>query len=136
MSFWDSIRSFSAGPQLSENWQHPQSVADIDAIFDESAADPDTLHLIYKHSFSCGICTYSLRSLEQHMDEFKPHIRPYFIDVRAQRSLSNRVAEKSGIRHQSPQAILLYKGQAYWSNSHGGVRAEPVLESLNELVSR
>lgn len=133
MSFFDKLRSFNTGPQLSENWIRPQQITGIDAIFDESAADTNTLHLIYKHSFSCGICSYSLRRLEERMEDFLPHVKPYFIDVRAQRDLSNRVAQKSGVEHQSPQAILLYGGAAYWSDSHGGVQAEPILESLQEL---
>ncbi|MFW6348634.1 MAG: bacillithiol system redox-active protein YtxJ [Cyclonatronaceae bacterium] len=136
MSFFDKFRSFSAGPQLSESWLHPQTAGDIDAIFEESAGDKNTLYLIYKHSFSCGICSYSLRRLEERFGDFSPHVKPYFIDVRAQRALSNRVAEKSGVAHQSPQAILLYDGAVYWSDSHGGVRAEPVLESLEELGIR
>lgn len=133
MSFFDKLRSFGSPPQLSESWLHPETTADIDAIFQESAQNQDVLHLIYKHSFSCGICTYSLRRLEERMGDFGPHIKPYFIDVRAARALSNRVAEKSGVGHQSPQAVLLYDGAPYWSDSHGGVRAEPILESLQEL---
>ncbi|MCC5934934.1 MAG: bacillithiol system redox-active protein YtxJ [Candidatus Cyclonatronum sp.] len=130
MSFLDRFKSFSAAPAVSDKWQRFEKPEAADPLFQESARPA----LIYKHSFACSICTYSLMSLERSLEQIMPHADVYFVDVRAERPVSNYIAGKSGVIHQSPQAILLYKGKAYWHGSHGEVRAEPVLDSLNEIA--
>lgn len=129
MSFFDKFKSFTAGPSVSDLWNHPQTEDDIRAIF-EPGAGPQ---LIYKHSFACHICTYSLMDLEKQLATIKEKAGAHFIDVRAQRPLSNLVAELSGVQHQSPQAILLHKGKAFWHDSHSGIRSAVLLEALGEL---
>jgi len=120
---------FSNSPAVSPKWNVPETTADIETIF----SDSDGTHLIYKHSFSCSICLFSLRRLESSIDEITQKCQAHFIDVRSHRALSNKVSERSGVRHESPQALLIFKGEVYWHDSHGSVQAGPVLESLNEL---
>lgn len=54
------------------------------------------------------------------------------IDVAARRDLSAIVAEFTGVRHESPQAIVLRDGRVTWTASHRGVTAKAVLEALSE----
>jgi bacillithiol system protein YtxJ len=42
------------------------------------------------------------------------------------------VAVTTGVRHQSPQAILLRDGRAVWNGSHGGITAEALERALAE----
>ncbi|AXJ02251.1 bacillithiol system protein YtxJ [Cyclonatronum proteinivorum] len=128
MSFLDIFKS-SGGPSISDKWARFENKDQAEPIFDSNARPA----LIYKHSFACSVCTYSLLSLERNMEQIMEKADVYFIDVRAERPLSNYVAEKSGVQHQSPQAIVLYKGQAFWHGSHGAVRGEAVMEALDEL---
>lgn len=130
MGVFDFFKSSAGGPAVSENWQRLGAPEEADAFFQESSPTV----LIYKHSFACSICTFSLLSLERSLGEIIPQAKACFIDVRAERPLSNYIAQKSGVVHQSPQAIILYKGQAFWHGSHGEVRAEFVLDALSELL--
>jgi bacillithiol system protein YtxJ len=52
--------------------------------------------------------------------------------VQSARELSRRVAEQTGIRHESPQAIILRNGQAVWSASHFDITAEAVEQAVRE----
>ncbi len=52
--------------------------------------------------------------------------RVYELVVQRSRPLSNRVAEFFGIRHQSPQAILIHHGAAVFDTSHGGISADAI----------
>jgi len=54
----------------------------------------------------------------------------YLIDVRQNRDLSNLVAELSGIRHESPQVIVIKSGEIVWHASHGSIDET----SLNKYV--
>ena len=51
----------------------------------------------------------------------EPGIGTGWIDVVANRDLSLLAAERTGVTHQSPQAILLRSGKAVWNESHHGI---------------
>lgn len=68
-----------------------------------------------------------LESIEFEADRF------YYLDLLTYRSLSNAVALKIGIEHQSPQLIIIKEGQAIAHFSHNGISAqniEGVLEAI------
>jgi bacillithiol system protein YtxJ len=50
-----------------------------------------------------------------------PGLPVYTVFVRQDRDLSNKIAEVSGIRHESPQVIVFRHGQAVSSSSHQDV---------------
>jgi bacillithiol system protein YtxJ len=129
LGLFDSFKGWSNGPQISEKWNIPQSTAEIEAIFQ----DKKGYHLIYKHSFSCSICLFSLRSVESVLSDLPSQLTVHFIDVKTNRELSNLVAKLSGVRHESPQGLFIERGNVYWHDSHGGVRSEAILECISEL---
>lgn len=53
-------------------------------------------------------------------------IHTYFLDLIAHRSVSNAVAEKFGITHQSPQVILITNGEATYDASHNLISAKTI----------
>ncbi len=129
MSLFDELKSFTGGPTVSETWNRPNSTKEIDAMFEEGSG----VHIIYKHSFACSVCIFTMNSLERELDAISGFGTPHFIDVREQRSLSDRVAERSGVRHESPQVVIIRDGQAFWTASHGEVRSDSVLNALKEI---
>ncbi len=54
----------------------------------------------------------------------------YLVDVLAQRPLSQAIAARLGIRHESPQAIVLRQGKAVWDASHFAITAKEVSTTL------
>ena len=70
--------------------------------------------LVFKHSTTCPVSAEAAREV-QGLDACLP---VYQVNVREQRDLSNWVATAYGVRHQSPQLILLRGGKAvkYWSH--------------------
>ncbi|MND04785.1 hypothetical protein D3C83_252140 [compost metagenome] len=46
--------------------------------------------------------------------------------------VSNAVAEKLGIQHESPQIILLQGGKPVWNASHHNIRAENIEAALGK----
>ena len=54
----------------------------------------------------------------------------YFLDLLANRSVSNAVASTFNIQHQSPQLLILKEGRVVYNNSHGAISEV----DLNEYV--
>jgi len=76
--------------------------------------------LLFKHSTTCGISAGAFEEYEE-WAEAHPEVESGWIHVVAERTLARAVAERTGVRHESPQAILLERGEARWSASHGGI---------------
>ena len=55
------------------------------------------------------------------------------IDVSNYHELGREVAARTGIRHESPQVILLRAGVALWTASHRQITAEAVLRAMGML---
>jgi bacillithiol system protein YtxJ len=53
-----------------------------------------------------------------------PRTPAFLVDVRAQRSLSQQIAGRSGVEHQSPQVIAFQRGAVVWNASHDDITAE------------
>ncbi|MDH3297200.1 MAG: thioredoxin family protein, partial [Gemmatimonadota bacterium] len=67
--------------------------------------------VLYKHSTRCELSISARRHVEQFADNF-PVAQVFLVDVLRDRSLSDEVEELLGVRHESPQAILLEGGKA------------------------
>jgi bacillithiol system protein YtxJ len=50
--------------------------------------------------------------------------------VQERRDLSREVAARTGVPHESPQALVLRNGEAVWSASHFEVTADAVEQAL------
>ena len=78
--------------------------------------------VVYKHSNRCGLSFRAEKEVRT-FAEAHPDVPVVKIDVVASRPLSNLVAERFEVVHQSPQVIVVRDGRAVWSASHLGVTA-------------
>lgn len=86
--------------------------------------------ILYKHSPRCPMSWSAKRQVGRFVEE-KPEIPVYIIDVVQHRALSQRVAELLGVKHESPQAILLRFGEVVEHASHGRL----TVQLLDEWVT-
>ncbi len=52
------------------------------------------------------------------------------IDVRHFPRLGREVATRTGVRHESPQVIVLRDGEAVWAADHRDIATEEIEEAL------
>lgn len=98
------------------NWISLKELAQLDEILAESEKNPV---LIYKHSTRCNISRSAFDRLERKWDASAPgSIKRYFLDLIAHRNISNEIAERFGIEHQSPQILVILNGKAVLDQSH------------------
>ena len=79
--------------------------------------------VLYKHSPICAVSTWTLREVRRFAREH-PDTVVYHIDVIRNRDLSNWIAQHFGIRHESPQALVVRDGRDAWATSHSGITAD------------
>jgi bacillithiol system protein YtxJ len=78
--------------------------------------------VLYKHSPRCGVCVAAEREV-RHFAEGRPDVPVYWLDVVAERGLAHLVAARLGVRHESPQVIVLESGAVRLAAAHWEVRA-------------
>ena len=115
------------------------SLEQYESLVDESHQRPVW---ILKHSTACGTSYRALSQFEKFAEQSAPDgdpaedgegskVGPRFVvlDLRQHRSISNAIAERTGLRHQSPQALLFEGGEVVWSASHGSVTVAAMSEA-------
>jgi bacillithiol system protein YtxJ len=99
---------------------------------DVAMALAEPLAVVYKHSPICptsGIAYEEMRSLRR----LQQDVPVYLVDVINSRPLSRYIAERVGVVHASPQAIILRAGVPAWHGSHFDLRAETMARALESL---
>jgi|SRR5687767_12414101 len=107
-------------------------IDELDDLLTESGSRP---LLLFKHSYSCGISAEALDELVGHLDATSEASRPEgplyaMVTVQTHRDVSNAVATRLGVRHETPQALLVRDGQVIWTASHFRVTAQAVAAAL------
>ncbi len=94
----------------------------------ETALDAE-LYLLFKHSLVCPVSRWAFDEYEAFV-KAHPEVATGWIDVRGQQEWSRWIAEKTGVVHQSPQALLIRGGKVIWDASHDEIRREALSEAL------
>lgn len=76
--------------------------------------------LLFKHSLICPTSAQAFHEYRRFLAAGSP-VPTAWLDVRGQRPLSLAVEARTGVRHESPQALLLRTGRAVWHASHGAI---------------
>jgi len=79
--------------------------------------------IVFKHSNACSISARAYREMEQ-LDDVN------ILEVQSARDVSRELANLTGVRHETPQVIVLRDGKAVWNASHFDVTAARVLKAV------
>jgi len=82
--------------------------------------------VIFKHSDSCGI------SARAHAEMSRLELPVGLVIVQKARALSDEIAARTGIEHETPQVFILRDREVLWTASHGRISAEAVEAALSE----
>lgn len=89
---------------------------------------------LFKHSTRCPISASRWRVLVEYADR-EARADFYRLLVIEDRPVSMHVADETGVRHQSPQAILFYRGKPVWNESHYRITEEDMKAALERALS-
>lgn len=94
---------------------------------DELVAHPGRT-VLYKHSPTCSLCGWSEHVLGRFATEEQVELQR--VDVFRDRAFSNEVEARFGVRHESPQVLIIEDGKVVWHASHRGVAPDRVRNAL------
>lgn len=76
---------------------------------------------IFKHSTRCYISQAVLRNVESEWAIPEEQLDAHFLDLLAHRNVSNKIASLFSVEHQSPQLIVISKGEVIYHDSHQSI---------------
>jgi bacillithiol system protein YtxJ len=80
--------------------------------------------IVFKHSNACSISSRAYREME------KVEAPVNILEVQSAREISRELANLTGVRHETPQVIVLKDGKAVWNASHFDVTAGDVAKAV------
>lgn len=113
---------------MTDQFRKIQAVADLQALLQGQQDEPVALFL---HDRWCPISAKAYRA----MSKLAPAeiARTALIDVTAGHDLSDAIEQATGVRHESPQVIVLRGGTPVWHGSHFGITTAAVHTALSPV---
>jgi bacillithiol system protein YtxJ len=92
----------------------------------------EEVSVIFKHSTRCPVSASAKREFETFALENNNIAGMYIIDVIKNRNIALDVASKTGIRHESPQILIVHFGHVIWNASHWSITAEAIQNGMQK----
>ena len=118
---------FSFGSKSNFDWIELTSIEQLNEIIEQSTEKPV---LLFKHSTRCSISSMAKSHFESEWKLSNDICPTYYLDLIEFRPVSNAIAEKTGVEHQSPQVIVLKNKEVIYQASHNGIDAKEIQEIL------
>ena len=111
------------------NWKSLSSLEQLNEIDAASKSKPV---LIFKHSTRCSISSAALSRFERNYDaQHDAKVDFYFLDLLSHRDISNAIANRYQVEHQSPQALLIQNGKSIFESSHFEIDYQEILQKVS-----
>jgi bacillithiol system protein YtxJ len=108
---------------MEDNFTQVNDRETLDQLMERSRAAPVVL---FKHSTTCPISSAAYRQMSRVGGDVS------LVVVQRARDVSSEIEARTGIRHESPQAIVLRHGRAVWSASHFDITRDAVERAVRE----
>lgn len=118
MGIWDRFGSRRTGSNNTEEMVPWRTLTEVGQLDEVISASHERTQVIFKHSRTCGISSMARRRFEQTADDFSNHFEFYFLTIQDHRQLSNEIASRFQVRHESPQLLVLKNGAVVRHASH------------------
>lgn len=87
--------------------------------------------VVLKHSTRCPISAGAYEAFRSHVEkEANPQYDYAVVYVIDARPVSDKIAETLGVKHESPQVLLVKDGKAVWHESHYNITEAELSKSL------
>lgn len=106
---------------MGNNFSRITDVTELEKLLDRSKQRPV---VIFKHSLTCPISASAFERMKSYDGEVD------LVEVQRARALSDEIAQRLGVTHESPQIIIVRNGQVLWDASHFKITAEAVAEAV------
>ena len=109
------------------NWIALQSITQLEEIL--SNPSPAVL---FKHSTRCSISSVALERLNK--STLSDRINAYLLDLLSYRDISDAIATRLQVHHESPQILLVKDGKCCYDESHLSISAAELEEEVDMIL--
>lgn len=106
------------------NWYSLENESDLNRIQEKSFETPQ---VIFKHSTRCSISAMAKGRLDAAVKV--EGLEFHYLDLIRFRDLSNEIAARFHVHHESPQTLLIKNGECILDQSHWEIRYEELAET-------
>ncbi|MBD7907589.1 bacillithiol system redox-active protein YtxJ [Sporosarcina gallistercoris] len=104
--------------------QEIHTIDDWNRVVEQSDNDPV---LVIKHSTTCPISAAGYREFQS----FDTEIPKYCVIVQTSKDVSQKIAEDTGVRHESPQALFMKNAEVVWHAAHYDIQQSALKKAVN-----
>jgi bacillithiol system protein YtxJ len=116
------------------NWIKLESEMDLR---DLKSLSESKFCMIFKYSSRCGSSAVALDRLERSWNtEDMSDVQPFFLDLIANRDLSNMVSQEFNVMHESPQVLLIENSDSVFDTSHFSINYDNILSAVMNLGAK
>ena len=101
----------------------------LEAAYARSMIEPV---VVFKHSQTCSISTMARRRMQQLVEE--GGLPVYEVIVQSSRDISQKLARDLGIRHQSPQIIVIHRRKPVYDTSHSMITPDRIRAAIAQVT--
>jgi bacillithiol system protein YtxJ len=101
-----------------------QDFKDLEDAIQNSYAKPS---LIFKHSTRCPISAMAFSRVKSGLDKVRDVSNVYYLDIIKLRDISNEVAQRFEVTHESPQVLLIRNGKCIYHTSHNAISPSGII---------
>ncbi|MCG2430977.1 bacillithiol system redox-active protein YtxJ [Aequorivita xiaoshiensis] len=101
-------------------WHVLGKMEQLDDLVAQSKTKPVA---IFKHSTRCGVSRGVLKMFEKNYSLDDDQLKLYFLDLLQNRDISNEIAARFKVNHESPQLIVIKDEVVVHHDSHNGIDA-------------
>lgn len=112
-------------------WSSEPEIPELKSTQECDALLGQELAIFFKHSPTCPISLFAHREVMRFRTA-RPDAPVYLVSVRRQREIARHIAERTGIRHESPQVVVVRGGNVIGSASHDEITAD-LLRSMTNV---
>ena len=110
------------------SWHTIESIEDVNLLIEDTSFNVPCI--LFKHSTSCSISSIAKLRLDQDGEVIGSKANWYYLDLLRHRPISNYIAEKLNVYHESPQVIIVKNGEATYDVSHLDISIEDLASEV------
>ena len=126
MGFLDRLKASQSSGM--SDWKMLTDISQLDEIDNLSM---EKTVVIFKHSTTCGISAGAKSRLEMDWTSLEGDVAFYYLDLLSYRPISNEIASRYSVRHESPQIIVINNGAATHDSSHHRISVGDLNKALS-----
>ena len=102
-------------------------IADVSQAVKAVAASALKPVIIYKHSPICGLSDIAIVEFERFRLGDTGRFDFHQVDVIGARPASRKLEQLLGVRHESPQVLMVWESRCVWHGSHRAIKEDRLL---------